>query len=157
MAFIVEDGTGLADANAMASVTEFKEYHTDRGNVDMIALSDTEVEFLLVRGADYLNLNYTWCNDKLVSTQSMPFPRTVFDFPVAIKRANIILASKAYEYSLIEDAERSVIKEKISSIEVVYDENDMRVGKTFTEVELLISPYLMETTSTSISHGVIRT
>ena len=156
MAFTVEDGTGLPTANSMATVAEFDSYHTDRGNADIVALPQNEKEALLIRGADYLKLHYTWANDKLVSTQSLPFPRTVFTLPSDIKTANIILAQKAKEYDLIADAERRVKKEKVSTLEVVYDEKDTTTGKKFTEVDLLVKPYL-KSGNTEIFHKVERT
>ena len=156
MAFIAEDGTGLANANAMATVQEFDDYFTDRGNTDMTELSVEEKQSLLVRGADYLTLSYEWANDLLNPLQAMPFPRTVFAMPLAIKKANIILASKAHDDDLIADAERRVKKEKVSSLEVVYDEKDTTVGVKFTEVDYLVKPYLKSATS-GVYHKVQRT
>jgi len=157
VSFITEDGTGLLNANSMVTVVEFDEYFTDRGNTDMTSLTLEEKQSLLVKGADYLNLSYVWENEKLSPEQSMPFPRTVFGLPQAIKRANIILASKANDDDLIADAERRVKKEKVSSLEIVYDENDTSNGTTFTEVELLVKPYTkVNSYDSDIFHRVTR-
>ena len=58
MAFTVEDGTGLSDANSLASVAEFDAYCTERG-IDVTGFADTTAkEVALVKGADYLKTVY---------------------------------------------------------------------------------------------------
>ena len=157
MAFIAEDGTGLTNANSMATVAEFDAYFTDRNNKDMTSLPLEQKQALLIQGADYLRLAYEFKSEKLNPSQAMPFPRTEYGLPADIKTANIILASKANDDTLIEDGERRVKKEKVSSLEVVYDENDTQVGKRFTEVDFLVKPYLLGNDTSSVFHKTIRT
>jgi len=75
MAFVTEDGTGLANSNAYISVAEFKTYWTDRG-VDYTALSDTLIQGYIVQGSDYVDGRYTFKGYEAVSTQAMAWPRT---------------------------------------------------------------------------------
>jgi len=140
MAFVVEDGTGLSNANSLASVSDYDTYYTDRGNSD--ALSVDNKEAILVQASDYLRTMYDWDSTPLNSTQSLPFPRSDYGLPEQIKEATIILALKASEKSLISDEERRVVKEKVSSLEVTYDQNDTQVGMRYTAVEALVRPYL---------------
>ncbi len=57
MAFTVEDGTGLAAANAYVSVADFKAYHDDRLN-DYSAFTDPQIEDAIVKGTDYMDRRY---------------------------------------------------------------------------------------------------
>lgn len=159
MAFTVEDGTGLSDANSLASVAEFDAYCTERG-IDVTGFADTTAkEVALVKGADYLKTVYydSWVGDKLVVTQALPFPRvvdTVTIFPTDIKYANIELALKANGGDLLSDVGQRVISEQVSSIKVTYSEySDEQTN--YTAVYSLVKPYLSN--SSSFSHSVVRT
>ena len=57
MAFIVENGSGIKNANSMATVAFFKSYFGDRGK-DISALSDEKIQQLLVAGADYIKIRF---------------------------------------------------------------------------------------------------
>ena len=158
MAFLVEDGTGLDNANSMSSVTEFDAYYTDR-NVDISALSTTDKESLLIRGADYLSTVYSgsWVGELKVSTQSMPFPRILSDgteiFPSAIKSANIQLALKANDGDLLTDVGQRVVEKKIDVITTKYSEYSDE-QQSYTSVYNLVKPYLEN--SSIYSHSVTR-
>lgn len=145
MALVVEDGTGLSNANSFVSVSELDAYHTDRGNTDIV--SSTSKEALLINATDYLKIMYEWDSTLLTLNQSLPFPRVTHGLPYAIKEATMILAQKAHTKELISDEDRRVIKEKVSSLEVQYDSNDTQVGTRYTAVEALISPYLKNNAS----------
>lgn len=56
MPFIVEDGTGLADANAYASVAEVTAYATDRGLA--FTGSQSAQEAAIIRATSYLDARY---------------------------------------------------------------------------------------------------
>jgi len=76
MAIVVEDGTGLATANSLASVAGADTYHTDRGNAGWTG-TDEEKEIALIKATDYFVT--TWA-DRLrgvpaSSEQALPFPR----------------------------------------------------------------------------------
>lgn len=57
MAFVVEDGTGLADANSYLSVADFTSYHDDRGT-DTSAYETEDLETALVRATDFVERTY---------------------------------------------------------------------------------------------------
>jgi len=75
MAFVVETGAGLSDANAYLSVAAFKAYHDDRGN-SYYGYSDTLIEQAIVRASDYLDTRFGFIGMRLQVTQSMEWPRT---------------------------------------------------------------------------------
>lgn len=75
MAFVVEDGTGLANATAYQSVADFKTYHADRGN-EFAAYSDTQIEAALVQGSDFIDCRYQYLGNRTRGRdQSMEWPR----------------------------------------------------------------------------------
>ena len=158
MAFIVDDGTGLANANSLASVAEFNAYCSDRGIDISKFATDTDKENALVLGADYLKTVYydSWIGEKLKETQALPFPRVVSGdtiFPTDIKYANIELALKANDSELLKDVGQRVIKEKVSSLEVTYSEYSDE-QQSYTNVYNLVRPFLSN--SSSYSHKVVR-
>lgn len=58
MAFVVEDGTGLANSNSYESVANSLIYHADRGNVAWAALSEDEQKAALIRASDYADKRF---------------------------------------------------------------------------------------------------
>lgn len=57
MAFIVEDGTGVLNANSYATVQGFKDYFGDRGT-DVSAITDPTIQTLLVQATDYIETRW---------------------------------------------------------------------------------------------------
>lgn len=76
MAFTVEDGTVVADANSYASVAYFESYFTDRG-VDHSAMSNTQKEQALVRATDYVDKRFgrLFRGYRSSSSQELEWPR----------------------------------------------------------------------------------
>jgi len=95
MIIVVEDGTGLENANSYASVAEADGYWTVRGNVSWTG-SETEKETALIKATDYIDLRWAGLLRGFRSTeeQSLEFPRTVF-LPVPLK-----LKAACFEYAL---------------------------------------------------------
>ena len=141
--FIVEDGTGLPNANSLASVQEFKDYYTLR-NIDISTLTDTQIEGFLVLGTDYIVQKYDFKGSKLKDTQSLPFPRVVNNetiFPTNVKYATILLAFKSQNGSLLADSQQQVKKEKVDVLEVEYmDGSSSEV--VYNDVLGYLKPYL---------------
>lgn len=82
MAFTQEDGTGIADANAYISVSEFREYHEDRGRVvDAATYPDSQVEVAIIRATDFVERLYShrWRGSgPYVSGQGLSWPRSAY-------------------------------------------------------------------------------
>lgn len=114
MAIVVEDGTGLEDANSYASYADWTAYWADRGGAPAGVQAD--VEAALVKGADYLGLKYRWRGYRLTSAQALDWPRMyvyretyaggcelIEGVPVEVVRANIELAKRALAGELTPD------------------------------------------------------
>ena len=141
--FIVEDSTGLSNANSLASVQDFKDYYSLR-NIDISTLTDTQIEGFLVSGTDYIVQKYDFKGSKLKDTQSLPFPRVVNNetiFPNNVKYATILLAFKSQNGSLLADSQQQVKKEKVDVLEVEYmDGSSSEV--VYNDVLGYLKPYL---------------
>lgn len=76
MAFVVEDGTGLANANAYASLSFIDDYHSDRGNTKW-AGADSLKEAAIVRATDYVDQRFVnlFRGSKGSDAQSLEWPR----------------------------------------------------------------------------------
>ncbi len=159
MAFTVEDGSGLIDANSFVEVAEFTAYCADRG-IDITGFADdTAIENALINGGDYLKSVYygSWIGELLVDTQRLPFPRVfngVSIYPIDIKFANITLALKENNKELLIDVGQRVVEEQVSSIKVKYSEySDEQTN--YTNVYQLVKPFLMNTSK--VSRKIVRT
>ena len=141
--FVYEDGTGLSNANSLASVQDFKDYYSLR-NVDISTLTDTQIEGFLVLGTDYIVQKYDFKGSKLKDTQSLPFPRVINNetiFPINVKYATILLAFKSQNGSLLADSQQQVKKEKVDVLEVEYmDGSSSEV--VYNDVLGYLKPYL---------------
>jgi hypothetical protein len=110
MAFTVEDGTGVEDANSYASFADWTAYWDDRGTAPSTVEAD--VEKALVRGADYMSIRYRFRGRKLTEEQGLDWPRCgardadgvyLEGVPEVVVRANIELAARALEGDLAPD------------------------------------------------------
>jgi len=86
MAIIVEDGTGKSDAQAYCDYAYFHAYLTERGIQHSHNQADMEAA-LVAASKDWVDGEHDYANEKLVSTQALKFPRTVFGLPADIKLA----------------------------------------------------------------------
>jgi hypothetical protein len=78
MAFTVEDGTGLAAANAYISVAEGDDYFTDRGGNAIWTASPTGVKQAgIIKATDYIETRFghRFLGSLLITTQALSFPR----------------------------------------------------------------------------------
>lgn len=116
MTFVLEDGTGLADANSYGSFAGYVAYWADRG-VTVTELQAV-VEPALVRATDYLDQRYPWKGSRLTSEQALQWPRacaygeptfeapcgvTLDGVPAQVVRACYELASRAISADLAPD------------------------------------------------------
>jgi hypothetical protein len=78
MAFIVEDGTGIANATAYVDVAFVDSYHTDRLNTAWTGLSDTALkQAAIIKATDYIDYRWDFIGDrkKAFELQSLKWPR----------------------------------------------------------------------------------
>lgn len=154
MTIIVEDGTGLSNAESLVSVTYFKDYHSARGNASVAALTTAQSEEALRRASDYFLQTYRgrWQGERTTTTQALDWPRVnvVVDYyksindneiPNDIKNAFSDLAFKAVSGELLSDVSSQVIRQKVEGIEVEYQPNT-RQTKRYTAIDAMLSQYL---------------
>lgn len=111
MSFVVEDGTGLENANSYASVSFADSYFEDRGNTIWAAATDDAKEQALVRATDYLDNRFTFKGDPLDEDQALQFPihdeddpdAEQVDLPNKLKQATCEYALRALSATLAPD------------------------------------------------------
>lgn len=74
MALVVEDGTGLADAESYVSVADFQTWASNRGY--LLPTAEAEIEALLRRACDFIERKQ-FIGEPLVATQALSFPRNI--------------------------------------------------------------------------------
>lgn len=84
MAFVVENGNGLLDANAYISTVFAAGHHTDRGNAVWtdVGVTDTQRQAAIVRATDYIDKRFgrRFRGERKLKGQALEWPRlTAFD------------------------------------------------------------------------------
>ena len=122
MPLVVEDGTGLDNAEAYISVADADAYHDARGNAAWAALAEPAKEAALRLGADYLGQAYglRWAGARLTDTQALDWPRVAKGVPEAVRRANAELAARAAAGPLLADQGPAVKSETVGPLSVTY-------------------------------------
>lgn len=109
MAFKVEDGTGLTDANSFVTVLFADEYFQLRGVAEWQG-SNEQKEAWLVQATDYISARFNFMGRQLTEEQALPFPRMgvgPFKMPVALLKATCEYAIRAKDAPLAPDIEVS--------------------------------------------------
>ena len=150
MALTVETGSGVVGANSYLTVAELRAFAAERGLT--LPLPEGEVEALLIRAADYLELR-SYIGSPLTDSQGLSWPRKTYDLygflidlgvPLAIKRAQRLLAVEAMRGALSQAVRPS--KYVRTKIDVVYVEfakaGDLAIGMRYLAVDTLLAPYI---------------
>ena len=142
---IVEDGTGIANAESLVSVEFADDYHAKRGNAAWAALDLETKEQLLRKANDYFVGIYgeRFAGAKYYVNQFLPFPRDKWpgDAPELIKQALAELALIARTTPLMPTITRGKKRVKVGPIDVEYDGNSA-TSKKFVAASLRIAPFL---------------
>lgn len=152
MALMVEDGTGLEEAEAYVSLADHKTYWAKRGVTLSDTYSDEQLEVGLRKGFQYINSHkwrYKGCT--LTGPQAGEFPRenltdwngrVVTGVPRQVKEANNELALKSQTEDIFADLERGgrVASESVGPISVSYFA-DAPSSKTYTLAFNLLRPF----------------
>ena len=153
MAIIIEDGTGLSNAQSYCDVAFVASYYTLRGNSTYVP-----TEAHIIKAMDYIENTYSlsWIGEKLVSTQSLAFPRLVdgvdIGVPINVKNAVADLCLRAAGGSLITDQTEKVTERTVGPLTTKYAEYS-NPQTQYTSVYNLLKPYL---SGSSSSHKVVR-
>jgi DnaT-like ssDNA binding protein len=150
---IVEDGTGLANAESYLSVADANAYHARMGNVAAWSGEVPALEAALRRATQYLDARYKFPGCKLVWTQALQWPRdpyTMSDWEFAppywpvsrLQAACAELALRALSDSLYTDqSDAAVTEETVGPLTVKYATAQNGGQVRFAIVDELLSPY----------------
>ena len=168
MSFIVEDGTGIENANSYVTVIAADAYVADHGaSATWSAATDAKKEEALRLSTQYLSMNYAgqWRGIKSTSDQGLDWPRssavdddgyTLLEVPdrLADSCAEIALASISGDDllpSLSDPGELIEEKVKVGPIETV---EKWKFGKSqqteYPKVDLLLAGLLMSSNKLEI-------
>jgi hypothetical protein len=161
---IVEDGAGLATADAYASVSAYRLYWADRG-IDVTADTDAKVEAGLRVGADYIDTIARYKAARLNAGQAREFPRAgltdwsgylVTGVPKRVQWANIELARIAQTETLYTNLDRGgrISAQSLGPISVSYA-GDAPVGKVFRAAMQLLEPYVRGGSPDTLAASVV--
>lgn len=131
---VVENGTGLPDANSYCDLDFAIEYCTMKGYTDWLKLSENQQKIFIIRGTEFVDNFYTWKGIRHRQSQSMAFPRDdIYDddrYPVdgipdklkkaCIEAAFLNASSSANTLFSTKDENGKVKKQKVDTLEVEY-------------------------------------
>jgi hypothetical protein len=155
MAFTLEDGTGLEDANAYISVAFADSYFADRGITEWTG-TDTVKEQAIIRATDYIETR--WGQSFLGepefpdTPQALSFPRLDIGIPMALRRATAEYALRALATSLMPDPTVNPIgvvsgtREKVGPLETEVSYSGLLTNPTlraYPAADRLLAPLLI--------------
>lgn len=152
MPLVVEDGTGLANAESYISVADADARHAAFGNSAWSG-DNAAKEAALRRATAYIEQTYRgrWTGRRMTSVQALSWPRydVVADgflvpssvVPDDVANAVADLAARALTSDLAPDQTRGLIRKKIGPIEKEWDRNSPQATR-YTAVSGLLAPYL---------------
>jgi hypothetical protein len=144
MALIVEDGTGVAGAESLATVAFADAYHAARGNTAWATIDLTVKEQLMRKATDYAAVMYgpSMAGVSVFVNQPLPFPRNLWPtVPVVIQQAIVELALIARTTPLLPNITRGKKMVKVGPLEVQYDGNSA-TSTNFVAASLRFAPFL---------------
>ena len=156
---IVENNTGLTNANVYASVDSFKNF-AELNGIDIENIEDDKLAIYLVRATNFIDsLESQMVGKRLSPEQSLAFPRKrqsscsgsphLYDMRGLIKALYYCVEAQCLGFSLLPvniSKDDIIKKEKIDVLEVQYSEDmltEVLFGK-FPMVERFLTPYLQQ-------------
>lgn len=154
MALLVEDGTGIVDAEAYVSVAVLRAYAEGRGH-DISGSTDLQCEIQSRLAAQWIDTRGRYKAVKLTASQGLEFPRSgLVDWsgqvqigvPKRVRDAACELAIRGLGgASLLPDVAREdfVKSEAVGPISTTY-RDDAPVSTVFSSAERLLEPFLRD-------------
>lgn len=155
MALIVENGSGLSNADSYITLLAFQTFCDSRGyNYD--AFDDEVMEQRLRIATSYIDTIFRYKGARSKVEQALEFPRVdcldwsslpVTGVPLRVKQACAELAFKALSENLYQDQDRGgrVVSESVGPISVSYAE-DAPTGKVWQLAHNLLQPFVRDKT-----------
>lgn len=158
--FIVEDGTGLDNANALLTVAEADQIMENYGASSDWSGASNEIKENGIREATrFINMQYSWKGWRVHTTQALQWPRSecyddednIVDYeivPERIKEACAYLALKVVEgRTLLDDLENAATVKKTKDVigplteEIEYVKGE-EAGVNWQIADKLVLPYI---------------
>jgi len=115
MSLIIEDGTGVTDANAYITLAEFKAFATARF-IDVDDYDDDQINgAIVIASADFISINYDFKGAALTTTQGMTLPTDEVVINKDIKNATFQAALLHLKNRLFVDTTEININGAVSS------------------------------------------
>lgn len=173
MALVVEDGTGLPNAESYCSTATASTYHAARNNVAWAALDVPTQEAMLRLATDFMRQRYRlrWVGVKVTATQGLEWPRAWVALPdspsgyrsvpayvpmnvvpTEVQNACAELALRASTGPLSPDLGPQVVREKVGPIETQYLPAS-RQAMLYRAVDDMLAVYLKGLGSLDIIRG----
>lgn len=148
------------NANTYVDVPFIRSFFTDRGNTAFLALSDVEIEPLLVKACDFLERTFIWQGSRLDYLQRLSFPRkdlydnqgnSLVGVPFQVQEAQCLVAEALFNgfdlYGIISNV--SLVKRKqAEGLSVEYFspvEQGVSGASVLTHVYNLLRPFTSNT------------
>jgi len=168
MALIVEDGTGLPNAESYASVAEADAHFSARGSEAWDNVENKEAALRLA--TDYMLQTYSgrWKGTRKTSTQALDWPRynvpleddpawlTLLSssiVPAQVKKATIELALITTAGALVPNLERAQASVSVGEISVTYEGSSSQLPR-YPMIDMILSPLLA---SSGFTRQLVRT
>ena len=104
MALIIEDGTGVENADAFISADEFA-FYAEQVNNDITSYSAAQIDGAIVTASLYfISVNYDYKGEKLNKDQGLAIPTDIVPLNSDIKRATYLAAILSLQGRLFVDA-----------------------------------------------------
>ena len=141
---IVENGTGLPNADSYVSVEFADSYFSARGVSEWTALTQAKKEQALIRATDFIDSIYQWYGKKATSEQALRFPRVnltdyegmlVIGIPTCLKQAVCdasMLSANGTELFQTKNENGDVVSETITTLSFTYSKSDKSEKTTQT-------------------------
>ena len=141
---IVENGTGLPNADSYVSIEFADSYFSARGVSEWETLTQTKKEQALIKGTDFIDSIYQWYGQKATTIQSLRFPRVnlrdyegqeVVGVPNCLKQAVCdasLLSANGTELFQTKNENGDVVSETITTLSFTYSKSDKSEKTTQT-------------------------
>lgn len=155
---IVEDGTGLTNAESYVSVVEIDDYFAKLGYTVWQTLTEPEKEQAIRRAMRYMRQVYHgyWRGVPATTTQALDWPRdrvpgelygTYYPnnaVPMDVKEAQMLLSIKAAAGELAPDLDTAggVLEETVGPITIKYDKPTRDLPR-YTNVEMTLRSFIL--------------
>lgn len=147
MTLVVEDGTGVTNADSYISIASADTYHTAMGNPAWGLADDADKEPALRRATQYVDTQYQFRGSQLTSTQALAWPRSIsgmsLDWPIRrLSNAVAELALRALDEPLQADIDTGEVKrETVGPLTLEYSGSGLGGQTRFTAADKLLAPF----------------